>query len=47
LNSKHVEQRETDLDLTTCDLEPIHIPGRIQNFGALLSVRVGPESYSF
>ncbi|MDF2370443.1 MAG: GAF domain-containing protein [Rhizobiaceae bacterium] len=38
MNSKHVEQQETDLDLTTCDLEPIHIPGRIQSFGALVSI---------
>lgn len=26
------------VDLTNCDREPIHIPGRIQSFGALLAV---------
>ncbi|GLQ21863.1 HWE histidine kinase domain-containing protein [Algimonas porphyrae] len=26
-----------DVDLTNCDREPIHIPGRIQSFGALLA----------
>ncbi len=27
-----------DIDLTNCDREPIHIPGRIQSFGALISI---------
>ena len=26
------------VDLTSCDREPIHIPGQIQSFGVLLSV---------
>ena len=26
------------VDLTSCDREPIHIPGRVQSFGALISV---------
>ncbi|MEO6329305.1 MAG: ATP-binding protein [Ginsengibacter sp.] len=28
----------TSIDLTNCDLEPIHIPGRIQSFGFLIVV---------
>ena len=27
-----------EVDLTTCDREPIHIPGRVQSFGALVAV---------
>ncbi|KCZ50254.1 HWE histidine kinase domain-containing protein [Hyphomonas pacifica] len=30
--------QDTPVDLTNCDQEPIHIPGRIQAFGALISV---------
>ncbi len=26
------------VDLTNCDLEPIHIPGRIQSFGFLIVI---------
>lgn len=28
----------TKVDLTSCEQEPIHIPGRVQSYGALLSV---------
>lgn len=37
------EQTELDYDLNTCDLEPIHTPGRIQPFGVLLA---GPADLS-
>lgn len=30
--------RSYDVDLTTCDMEPIHVIGRIQSFGYLVSV---------
>ena len=30
--------RDEEIDLTNCDREPIHIPGRIQSFGCLLAV---------
>ncbi|UWR23315.1 HWE histidine kinase domain-containing protein [Sulfitobacter sp. S190] len=36
-------QLHGDLSLDTCDLEPIHTPGRIQPFGALLA---GPSDLS-
>ena len=36
-------QNDLDLDLNTCDLEPIHTPGRIQPFGVLLA---GPANLS-
>src|SRR4051812_45707715 len=29
---------ESAVELTTCDREPIHVPGAIQSFGFLLSV---------
>ncbi len=33
------EERLTrPVDLTNCDREPIHIPGRIQSFGTLIAV---------
>ncbi|MFD2578365.1 hypothetical protein ACFSTD_06585 [Novosphingobium colocasiae] len=31
------DRRCPPVDLTTCDLEPIHVIGRIQSFGWLLS----------
>ena len=30
--------RREDIDLTNCDREPIHIPGRVQHFGFLIAV---------
>lgn len=33
-----VDQPRETLDLTNCDREPIHIPGRIQSFGYLIAV---------
>ena len=37
-NSQGFTPQDTPVDLTNCDREPIHIPGRIQSFGALISV---------
>ena len=37
-NSQGFSPQDTPVDLTNCDREPIHIPGRIQSFGALISV---------
>ena len=37
-NAGHV--KELSLDLTTCDREPIHVPGTIQPHGAVLAARV-------
>lgn len=37
-NSPHNQNMDLDLDLTNCDREPIHIIGRVQSFGALISV---------
>ncbi|GFE65193.1 HWE histidine kinase domain-containing protein [Litoreibacter roseus] len=37
------DQSGIQLDLNTCDLEPIHTPGRIQPFGVLLA---GPSDFS-
>ena len=39
----HTEALPDGLTLDTCDLEPIHTPGRIQPFGAMLS---GPQDLS-
>ena len=36
MNYTDPELRDQAIDLTNCDREPIHIPGRIQPFGALL-----------
>jgi len=33
-----IDATTQEIDLTTCDREPIHILGRIQSFGALISV---------
>lgn len=42
LSRRHEERRVTrkpDLDVTNCDQEQIHIPGTVQNFGALIACR--------
>ena len=36
MNYTDPDLRNQTIDLTNCDREPIHIPGRIQSFGALL-----------
>jgi len=36
--SNNIDPNQTKVDLTTCDREPIHIVGRVQAFGALVSV---------
>jgi len=33
-----VDRRHEQVDLTNCDREPIHIPGRVQSFGCLIAV---------
>lgn len=37
-SSSQLDDREQQVDLTNCDREPIHIPSRVQSFGALVSV---------
>ena len=36
MNYTDPDLQNQTIDLTNCDREPIHIPGRIQSFGALL-----------
>ena len=33
-----IDRRDETVDLTNCDSEPIHIPGRVQSFGCLIAV---------
>ncbi len=33
-----IDRRHEQVDLTNCDREPIHIPGRVQSFGCLIAV---------
>ena len=33
-----IDRRDNDVDLTNCDREPIHVPGRVQSFGCLIAV---------
>jgi light-regulated signal transduction histidine kinase (bacteriophytochrome) len=40
-------QTPTDLDLTACEREPIHIPGSIQPHGILLAVRLPDRTITY
>lgn len=40
-------QTPTDLDLTACEREPIHIPGSIQPHGILLAVRLPDRAITY
>ena len=35
------------IDLTNCDQEPIHIPGRIQSFGHLVAIEIATQKVAF